>query len=351
VRILITSDPMLPVPPKLYGGIERIIDSLVVGLRERRHEVALLAHPESTCSATAKFAWPDHPGALGHIRRMRKAVASFEPDVVHSFSRLAYLFPLYGNRRLPKIMSFQREPTVRTVRWANRFARGSLSFTGCSEYISGKGRKAGGQWQTVHNFVDLDRYRFVPEVAGEAPLVFLSRVEPIKGAHLAIEACRRAGRKLIMAGNHSEANDEEAAYWRDMIKPQVDGRTVEYVGSVNDTQKDELLGRAAALIVPIQWDEPFGIVFAEALACGTPVISCPRGALPEIVRPGIDGFLGTTIAELVAFVAQLGELSRGACRARAEEAFSGNVIVPQYEELYSVLAHSVSLNEDSTESL
>src|SRR5262249_47761422 len=157
------------------------------------------------------------------------------------------------------------------------------------------GRRAGGEWRAVHNFVDTDFYTFQPAVAADAPLVFLSRVERIKGAHTAIEVARRAGRRLIIAGNRASAGPEPD-YREHGIAPRL-GPGMEYVGQVDEAQKNVLLGQAAAMVVPIEWDEPFGIVFAEALACGTPVISCPRGALPEIVRPGTDGFLVTSVAE------------------------------------------------------
>lgn len=333
-RVLITADPPLPVPPKLYGGIERIVASLVAGLLARGHEVGLLAHRHSTAEVTAKFSWPTTGTSFSHVRTLQHAVRTFAPDILHSFSRLAFLFPVLANRQMPKIMSFQREPTPRTVRWANRLARGSLTFTGCSDYISRKGRCIGGKWETIHNFVDLERYTFQAEVAFDAPLVFLSRIEPIKGAHLAIAACRRARRRLIIAGNHSDKDDHEGRYWREVIKPQIDGREIEYVGPVNDIQKNELLGRAAALIVPIQWEEPFGIVFAEALACGTPVISCPRGALPEIVEDEQQGFLVSSDKELSGAVNKLGQVGRPACHRKAETHFSAEAIVPVYEALY-----------------
>ena len=173
---------------------------------------------------------------------------------------------------------------------------------------------------------------FEPEVGQDAPLVFLSRVERIKGAHTAITVARRTGRRLIIAGNHASSGPE-LDYWTNEIAPHLGG-AIEYVGPVDDQQKNALLGQAAALIVPIEWNEPFGIVFAEALACGTPVISCPRGALPEIVRHGVDGFLVTTIEEACNAVAKIDKIDRRNCRKRVEDRFSATIVSAQYERLY-----------------
>lgn len=341
MRVLLTADPELPVPPKLYGGIERIVASLGAGLLARGHEVALAAHPDSDrATGWRLFPWPggrsQHRGdTLANLAALRRATAEFRPDLIHSFSRLFYLGSLLLRRKLPKIMSYQREPTGRTVGWAARLAGRSLTFTGCSEAISAQGRaRGGGHWETVHNFVDLAAFDFSPAVADDAPLVFLSRIERIKGAHTAIAACRAAGRRLLLAGNHAEDDGEHGRYWREEIVPHLGRDGVEYVGPVNDAQKNRLLGQAAAMIVPIEWEEPFGIVFAEALACGTPVISCPRGALPEIVRPGVDGFLVRDTADAAAAIARLPEIRRADCRARAETCFSKEVIVGRYEALY-----------------
>jgi glycosyltransferase involved in cell wall biosynthesis len=341
MRILLTADPELPVPPPLYGGIERIVDALIRQLLARAHSVALVAHRESTVPATQRFAWPGLRSQVAHdtLRNavaLSEAVAAFKPDVIHSFSRLLYLLPLLP-RSLPKIMSYQRLPGRRQVAMAALLGRGSLQFTGCSQYICDVGMRGGGSWHAIHNFVDLDVYPFQKVVPADAPLVFLSRIEPLKGAHIAIEVARRTGRRLIMAGNHSESGPE-GAYWRDLIAPQLRSPMIDYVGPVNDRQKAELLGSAAAMIVPIQWEEPFGIVFAEALACGTPVISCPRGALPEIVRQGIDGFLVSSVEEACSAVLKIPELSRSACRERAEQCFSAHVISGKYERLYETVA-------------
>jgi glycosyltransferase involved in cell wall biosynthesis len=259
-------------------------------------------------------------------------VRSFQPELVHSFSRLLYLVPIL-RQSLPKIMTYERKPTARTIRQAAGLSRGSLAFTGCSDSVCREGRQAGGEWTTIHNAVDVSRYRFQPSVSPDAPLVFLSRVERIKGAHAAIAMARRAGRPLIIAGNHGQEG-EEKIYWENEILPHVGHDGVQYVGPVNDAQKSDLLGRAAAMLVPIEWEEPFGIVFAEALACGTPVISCPRGALPEIVRDGIEGFLVNSVEEGVSAIKRLDRIDRGACRRRAEESFSAEWMVDRYEALY-----------------
>ncbi|MEB3358310.1 MAG: glycosyltransferase, partial [Synechococcales bacterium] len=250
----------------------------------------------------------------------------------HSFSRLQYLLPLMPTR-LPKVMSYQRQPTARTVSLAARFAGASLTFTGCSEHICRQGRRAGGHWQAIHNCVSLEKFTFQPQVAEDAPLVFLSRLDPIKGAHGAIATAQKANRRLLIAGNRIETPAGQA-YWESHIAPHL-GATIEYIGPVDDQQKNDLLGQAAAMIVPIEWDEPFGIVFAEALACGTPVISTPRGSLPEIVRPSVDGFLVNSVDEAVAAVHQLSTLDRHQCRQRVEQYFSADTIVSHYERLYT----------------
>ncbi|MEO1428982.1 MAG: glycosyltransferase [Cyanobacteria bacterium J06633_8] len=337
MRILITADPELPVPPKLYGGIERIVDLLVTRLQARGHTVGLVAHRESTSPAHEHFAWrglqsQNKIDTVKNIITLHSAVRKFQPEVLHSFSRIFYLLPLLGSP-LPKIMSYQRRPSLRTTSLGVKLAKGSLSFTGCSEDICSKGRPAGGNWYPIHNCVEIEKYTFQPQVNDDAPLVFLSRVDRIKGAHNAIAAAKKSGRRLLIAGN--QVNSEEGKlYWEEEIAPHLGKNGIEYVGAVNDIQKNELLGKAAAMIVPIEWDEPFGIVFAEALACGTPVISSPRGSLPEIVRQGIDGHLIKNVDEAVTAIQNLPNINRLNCRQRAEECFSASVIVDKYESLY-----------------
>jgi glycosyltransferase involved in cell wall biosynthesis len=340
VRILFTVDPEIPVPPKLYGGIERIVDGLIQELRRRGHEVGLLANPASECAVDFFVGWKGNRSqrradTVRNTLALLRAVDKFRPSLIHSFARLMYLLPLLP-RRISKIMSYQRSAGGKQIRIASKLGGRSVVFTGCSEYIAQMGRPWGSRWTAIPNFVDTDFFRFQPQVPEDAPLVFLSRIERIKGAHTAIALARKSGRRLILAGNRV-AHEEGATYWKTEIEPFLNKEGVEYIGPVNDEQKNDLLGSAAALVVPIEWNEPFGIVFAEALACGTPVISCPQGALPEIVKHGQHGFLMRSFDEGLEAISRLDEIRRSDCRLQAEDRFSRKVVVGQYEALYSTL--------------
>ena len=324
-------------PPKLYGGIERIVDGLARELRQRGHQVGLIANRDSECSVNHFFAWPfTRPTTRNehfqHLRFLFSTARSWRPEVIHSFSRLGYLVGALG-AGFPGIMSYQRYTGGPRIHWLSRLAGRRLSFTGCSQFIASMGKRWGGEWRAIPNFVDTNLYKYRDAVTADAPLVFLSRVERIKGVHHAIAIAKQVGRQLVIAGNHAE-DGPDGEYWRSEILPHVGNDGITYIGSVDDAQKNELLGKALALVVPIEWDEPFGIVFIEALACGTPVIACPRGAVPEIVRDGVEGFLIKEVADGVLAVNRIGEISRAACRRRVEESFSAPVVVDQYMRLY-----------------
>jgi glycosyltransferase involved in cell wall biosynthesis len=333
------------VPPKFYGGIERIVALLVSELRLRGHTVGLVALAGSEAPADYFRPWPRQAGGdkfahLGNAFALRAACNDFQPSVLHSFSRLLYLAPLLLSGPV-KVMSYQRPAGGWQIRLCAAAGGRSLAFTGCSEFIARMGGSYGGRWQAVHNFVDTKSYRFSPSVPADAPLVFLSRIESIKGTHMAIEIAKRAGRRLLIAGNHADGG-AEGEYWATRVKPELGRNGIDYVGPLDDPSKIAFLGSAAAMVVPIQWDEPFGIVFAEALACGTPVITCPRGAAPEIIRDGVEGFLIRDAEQGCRAVAQIATIDRNQCRARAEQAFSASAIVPQYEALYKALLEGSS---------
>lgn len=346
MRIAITVDPIIPVPPRFYGGIERIVDFLTRGLVARGHDVSLLAHPDSgTGGNLIPYGTPPHFGARARVDELRAVGKTLwamrnDVDVIHSFGRLAALVPILPLRRLAKIQSYQRRLVPwRSVRIAAALGGKSMLFTGCSTsvYRPGGNDPTAGRWVTVFNGVELSRYTFRETVPADAPLVFLGRLERIKGVHNAIEIARRSNRRLVIAGNRVDAADDPH-YFEKEIEPALKTGEVEYIGAVDDTQKNALLGTAAALLMPIEWDEPFGIVMAEALACGTPVIGFARGSVPEVVRNDVTGFVVPDVESAVRAVGNLPRLSRADARKDCENLFSDVAIVSAYETLYTRMA-------------
>jgi glycosyltransferase involved in cell wall biosynthesis len=334
LRVFVTADPELPVPPKLYGGIERVIALLVEGLVARGHAVTLFGHAESRTSG-ALVAYSGHRSGSAADTMLNAAQIAFEaarrhPDVIHSFGRLAYLLPVLP-LPVPKVMSYQRAVTPRSVEMGTRLSRGSLHFAACSRHLIK--HIPGPEWEVIHNGVRTEQYQFEPNVASEAPLMFLGRIERIKGTHLAIEIARKANRRLIIAGNVPDGAEHQA-YFKTEIEPHVDGRAIMYAGPVDDVMKSELLSQVQGLLMPVLWNEPFGIVMAEALACGTPVVGFARGAVPEVVSDGVTGFVGRNTDDLVAAVGRLPTINRRACREAAERRFSQSAVVDGYERLY-----------------
>jgi glycosyltransferase involved in cell wall biosynthesis len=333
LRIALTADPELPVPPIHYGGIERIVDMLAKALVTRGHEVALFANRQSTCPVpTVGWTGQTSGSVLDTLRNaatLARHVATGHFDIVHSFSRIAYLAPILP-LPIPKLMSYQREISPCTTRMAHRLAWGSLEFSAISRQMI-EATELAGRWHLVANGVPLDTYTFHGAVDPDAPLVFLGRLEEIKGPHLAIEVARRTGRKLILAGNIPDAH---RAWFEANVGPHIDDERILYIGPVNDAQKNDLLGRSLAFLMPILWEEPFGIVMAEAMACGTPVLGLRRGAVPEVVDDAVTGFVVDTVDELVAATDRVHVIDRVACRARVEQFYSDAAIADGYIKVY-----------------
>jgi len=315
-----------------------VIDTLVRGLIERGHELTLFAHAESEmpCQLEAYGNDQHSKGALlSNLRLVSSKISKGQFNVVHSFGRLAYLLPVLPSS-VPKLMSYQREITPRSVLWGERFSRGTLHFAGCSRRLI-EAFADRSNWHVVYNGVPMSTYCFRSDVKADAPLVFLGRVEEIKGPHLAIEIAHRSGRKLIIAGNIPNES-QHRKFFETEIAPHL-GEQATYVGPVNDAEKNELLGGAAALLMPILWEEPFGIVMAEAFACGTPVIGLRRGSVPEVIEHEVTGFVCDSVSAMVDSVSVLAQIDRQECRQAMEERFSDRAMIDAYERIYRALCN------------
>jgi glycosyltransferase involved in cell wall biosynthesis len=186
----------------------------------------------------------------------------------------------------------------------------------------------------IYNCAVPERYTFSRSTdPTSAPLVFLGRLDRCKGLHHAITVAQRLQRRLIIAGNISPLAHEQA-YFDEEIKPRLDGQLVTYIGPVDDQAKQALLGGAAAMLLPIEWEEPFPVVLPESMLCGTPLIAFRRGGVPEGIEHGRTGFLCDSVEEMTALVSRLPEIDRGVVRTEAERRFSDTAIAGEYSQLY-----------------
>ena len=332
-------DPFIPVPPRHYGGIERVIADVADGLIARGHEVTLWAGPGScTKAAVETFGEEGEWSRWSNIRNTITVTARFirddgRFDVIHNFGRLASLSAIFS-WSVPKVQTYMRTVNPENMRKARRLGAKRLHFTAVSGAIRDTGAPGGGDWSVIYNCADPSRYRFRGDTnPNSAPLVFLGRLDRCKGPHTAIEVARRLNRRLVLAGNVSPISVEQK-FFAEEVAPKIDGSLISYIGPVDDDQKTALLGGAAAMLMPIEWEEPFPVVLPESLLCGTPLIAFGRGGVPEGIHDGRTGFVCDTVDEMCAAVGRLSEIDRATCRAEAEQRFSGLTITGEYEALY-----------------
>lgn len=339
-------DPLIEVPPKYYGGIERVVADLIDSLLNRGHKVTLWASPNSNVKCEFKpFGKEGEWNTFSNIKnilkiqyRHYKYYSKF--DVVHNFGRLFYLVGI-TNLNIPKIQTYMRKINPANIKKIQMFGSKNIHFTAVSEAIKNTGLVGGGDWSVIYNCAPENHYQLKEDIDSDnAPLVFLGRLERCKGAHTAISVAKKLNRRLIIAGNLSKLT-QEIEYFENEIQPHIDGDLINYIGMVDDNQKVELLGNAAALLLPIEWLEPFPIVLPEAMLCGTPVISFRMGGVPEGIEHGKTGFVCDTEEEMIQSILNLKNIDRSYCRKVAENRFSINKIVSDYEQLYFKMVEKI----------
>lgn len=331
-------DPGILVPPKGYGGHERLVYMFAKEYARLGHEVHLLVTKGScvegcTVHGYGKEGFP--PKKIDALMAIPKAWSFLwknrnEFDLIHNFGRLAYLLPVL-NYSVKKIMSYGRIITGRNIKWINYLPNKNIVFTAPSDWCVSTGNVS-GNWHTVYNAIDFSKYTLVDNLPEDAPLVFLSRLERLKGAHEAIRIAKTSGEKLIIAGNISPLPDEKA-YFHEEIEPFIDGKQIAYVGTLDDEGKNHYLGIAKAMIFPARTEEAFGMVMAESMACGTPVIAYNHSALPEVVSSGKTGYIVKNIEDMISMVKNIPGIDRRNCRVYAMEKFDVKIIASQYLNL------------------
>ncbi|QVL33774.1 glycosyltransferase family 4 protein [Telmatocola sphagniphila] len=339
MRLLLLVDPNIPVPPVQYGGTERIAALLAEGLVEAGHTVDLLAGPGSQkYNGCLQIHYKPGSGRISRayrkiLFRFRSGRLARSADLVLNFGRLDYLGAIAG-KKLPLISVFQNPIPPSEIEELQRRFPQRLGLVGISRQQIAH-LKSARAIRVIYNATDVERMPFQERVPAESYFVYLGRLTSNKGVHLAIAAAQAAGVPLKIAGPQSKEPGEENYFERE-IAPHLDSR-IEYIGSVNDEQKSHLLGQARALLFPIQWPEPFGIVMAEALACGCPVIGWNNGSVPEVIQSQRNGFVVNSVPEMVAAIQNIDSISRRTCRQDAEERFSKQAMIGQYLQLVEQL--------------
>jgi glycosyltransferase involved in cell wall biosynthesis len=344
LRVAVLAPPWITVPPPGYGGIEAVVDVLCEMLVARGHDVTLFAAPGSRSTARVHTLLEQvHPDTIGsalyesdHVARAFDAIdeaatAGCPFDVIHDHSGFTAV-AMASRVSTPMVHTLHGPMTGETGRFYQRHA-GNVHLVAISRSQVEHAPPGVHVTAVVPNPIVVDRWPMGREK--DDYLLWIGRMDPIKGAHRAIEAARLAGRPLVLAGPVQTGQHD---YFRDRIEPHIDGRRVRYVGEVAGLAKQRLFQRAAALLMPIRWDEPFGMVMIEALASGTPVIAFAEGAAREIVIDGHNGLLVADEAEMARAVGQLATIDPDRCRDSVRARYDATITARGYEAVYRSVA-------------
>jgi glycosyltransferase involved in cell wall biosynthesis len=332
MRIAIISPPFIAVPPKRYGGTELFIAHLASGLHQCGFDVTVYGNGESRlpCRVKWRYAsddWPLHNTVRADLKNIDHTAwairdAADSADVIHLNDIVGVPFAQFVNTPTVMTLHHPHEPVL-----SEQYARyPDINYVAIGAWLAA--RETMPKIHVVHHGIPVTSYTFSD--AKDDFVAFLGRMAPCKGPHLAIAAARRAGVRLKLAG---EVQPIFREYWERQVLPLIDGDAVDYIGEVDHRRKNELLSRARALLFPIQWEEPFGLVMIEAMACGTPVLAMPGGAVAEIVRDGVNGWVCADVEQLAARLQ--GPLPTPvSCRDFVAQHFSVGRMVTGYVDIY-----------------
>jgi glycosyltransferase involved in cell wall biosynthesis len=339
VRIAIVSPPWFPVPPTGYGGIEWIVWLLAEGLTAQGHDVTLFASGDSRTSAKLQAVYPTAPSEL---------IGRSVPDLRHVLSALgrAGEFDVINDHTGPLgavLGELVETPVVHTVhgpldgepgRVYEAIHRVAPGVGLISLSLNQRRPKPDLNWvANVPNALDLEHYPCYPHKGDY--LLFLGRMNHEKGAHRAVAVARELGLPLKLAGKVRERRERE--YFEEFIEPHL-GNGIDYLGEVNHGRKVELLQNARCTLFPIEWEEPFGLVMIESMACGTPVIATRHGAVPEVIQDGRGGLVVDHWREIPAALERADAIDPVECRRYAEERFAPQRMVADYLRAYEEAA-------------
>ncbi|VBD50592.1 glycosyltransferase family 4 protein [Burkholderia pseudomallei] len=327
------------VPPKLYGGTERVVSYLTEALVEMGHDVTLFASGDSQTSAKLEAVWPQalrldptirdvmapHMLLLEEVRRRAD-----EFDVLH-FHIDYYPFPLFSRQPVPHLTTLHGRldlPELQPI--FNTFSDVPVVSISDNQRIP----LSQANWlQTTYHGLPENLLKPIPDVK-PSYLAFLGRISPEKRVDTAIRIAEQAGMPIKIAAKLDKA---DRAYYEEKIKPLFSLPHVEYIGEISEAEKADFLGNAHALLFPIDWPEPFGLVMIEAMTCGTPVIAFKRGSVPEVIENGVSGFVVEDELSAVAAVKRLNTLPRERVRAAFDARFTSKVMAQNYVKGYEEL--------------
>ena len=331
-RVAVLSPVAWRTPPRQYGAWETVAGNITEGLVSRGWDVTLFATKDSVTGAhlhaVVDQGYAEDPAVDPKVAEYLHISEAFEHaaefDLIHShydFMALTYIRLV----KTPVLTTIHGFSSPRIMPVYEKYRDGYFVSISDSDRAPGLNYLA-----TVYNGIDLSLYPL--QESGGDDLTFLGRIHPDKGVHLAIEVARLSGRRLIIAGII-----QDEVYYRERIKPHIDGQEIRYIGPVGVAGKNELFGRACALIHLNTLPERFGLVLAEANAAGVPVIAMDLGSCREVIKDGQTGFLVSNVAEAVRAVGRTSEIDRRACRSRVQEHFSIETMVEGYERVYSTI--------------